>query len=404
VIPLWPKVAISQTFQQSSVDNQQTQNGDVSSNQTLNVVTADQTTETTTAGANGYSAQVQSGDLDVESTQTSNGNVTANAVLNVSSGGTSGSTVMTTAANGNTGENDSLGYADMTGALNQTTAAATTIDAESQINSGSGYAANISHSVQAIGNSQEIATVGGSDTMQSNQTNQATVEANGGAVVNYTGDGTSTFSSVGMGNNVTVNNSMGATTAVTLNQTNTGQFTQATQFVNAGNGQTIAASSSAVGNNISATNQNNPLNVTANQNNTAYIRAQTDETAYEFGTGSASAMGVGNSLVAGNPGGDLTLNNTQLNTNGGVEVLSSFSGTGGLGYDASASAVAMGNAATGYACSTCSNRMTITNHQTNGADVSATSTVTMSSANRSVTGVSTAMGNSATFYVSEPSD
>jgi hypothetical protein len=34
--------------------------------------------------------------------------------------------------------------------------------------------------------------------------------------------------------------------------------------------------------------------------------------------------------------------------------------------------------------------------------VAATSTVTMSSANRSVTGVSTAMGNTATFYVSQP--
>jgi hypothetical protein len=371
-IPLWPAVATSQTFQQSSVDNQQTQNADVSATQTLNVVTADQTTETTSAGANGYSAQVQSGSLDVQSVQTANG------------------------------ENDSLGYADLTGHLTQTTASTATIDAESQINAPSAAGADISHSVQAIGNSQEIATVGGSNTMQSDQTNQAIVEANGGAVVNYTGADTSTFSSVATGNNVTVNNSAGATTAVTLNQTNTGQYVQATQFVNAGNGQTIAASSNTVGNNISISNANNPLNAVTSQDNTAYIRAQTAETAYEFGTGSASAAGVGNSVVAGNPGGDLTLNNTQTNTGGGVEVLSSFSGTGGLGYDASSSAVAMGNAVTGYACSTCVNKMTVTNRQTNGTAVSATSNVTMSSENRSVTGVSTAIGNTATFYVSQP--
>src|SRR5579863_6507144 len=95
---LWPAVATSQTFQQSSVDNQQTQNADVTANQTLNVVTADQTTETTSAGANGYSAQVQSGSLDVQSVQTANGNVTANATLNGASGGAIGSTVMTTSA------------------------------------------------------------------------------------------------------------------------------------------------------------------------------------------------------------------------------------------------------------------------------------------------------------------
>ncbi len=339
--------------------------------------------------------------MDVQSVQTANGNVTANAALNISSGGASGSTVMTTSATGNTGENDSLGYADLTGHLSQTTAA-TTIDAESQINAGSGYADNIAHSVQAIGNSQEIATVGGSNTMQVDQNNQAIVEANGGAVVNYTGDGTSTFSSVGTGNNITANNSAGATTALTLNQTNTGQYVQATQFVNAGNGQTIAASSNTIGNNISVSNANNPLNLATNQDNTAYIRAQTVETAYEFGTGAANASGVGNSTVAGNPGGDLTLNNNQTNAGGGVEVISSFSGTGGLGYDASSTAIAMGNAATGFACSSCNNKMTVTNRQTNSTAVSATSTLTMSSANRTVTGVSTAIGNTATFYVSEP--
>ncbi len=366
------------------------------------MVTADQTSETTSAGANGYSAQAQSGSLDVESTQASNANVTANATLNISAGGTSGATVMTTSATGNTGENDSLGYADLTGHVTQTTAAGMNIDAESQINATSGYSENISHSVQAIGNAQEIAAVGGSATLQSDQTNQATVQANGGAVVNYTGDGTSTFSSVATGNNVTVNNSMGSTTAVTLNQTNSGQYTQATQFVNAGNGQTIAAYADTIGNNASITNDNNPLGATTNQTNTAFIHAQSVETAYEFGTGSASASGVGNSVVAGNPGGDLTLDNTQSNTGGGVEVTSSFSGTGGLGYDASSTATAMGNAVTGYACSTCVNRITVTNHQTNGTAVSATSTVTMNTANRSVTGVSTAIGNSATFYVSEP--
>lgn len=362
-------------------------------------MTADPTTATTSAGANGYSAQVQSGSLDVQSVQNANGNVGANAVVNVSN--SSGSTVITTSATGNTGANDSLGFADLTGALTQNTGVVS-IDAESQLNAGSAAASNISHSVQAMGNSQEISAVGGSATMTVNQSNQASVQANGGAVIGYTGDGDSIFSSVTTGNNIAFNGSSGATSALTVNQSNTGSLVQATQFVNAGNGQTIASQTNAIANNLSVSNDNNPLNVASTQSNTTYVRAQTEETAYEFGTGSASANGVGNSLVAGNPGGDLTLNNNQLNSGGGVEVISSFSGTGGLGYDGSSSAVAMGNAVTGFACSTCVNRMSVTNRQTNNTAVSATSTLTMSTANRAATGVATAMGNTATFYVSQP--
>ena len=395
----YPAVATSQSFQQNSADNQQIQNADVNADLTLNVVTADTTTATTSAGANGYSAQVQSGSLDVQSVQTANGNVGAHAVVNVSNA--SGSTVITTSATGNTGANDSLGFADLTGALTQTTGAVS-IDAESQLNAGSAAAANISHSVQAMGNSQEISAVGGSAAMTVNQSNQASVQANGGAVIGYTGDGASIFSSVTTGNNIAFNGSSGATSALTVNQSNTGSLVQATQFVNAGNGQTIASQTNAIANNLSVSNDNNPLNVASTQTNTTYVRAQTEETASEFGTGSASANGVGNSLVAGNPGGDLTLNNNQFNSGGGVEVISSFSGTGGLGYDGSSSAIAMGNAVTGFACSTCVNRMTVTNRQTNNTAVSATSTLTMGAANRAATGVATAMGNTATFYVSQP--
>ena len=176
----FPAVATSQTFQQNSVNNQQIQNADVNADLTLNVVTADPTTATTSAGANGYSAQVQSGSLDVQSVQTANGNVGANAVVNVSN--SSGSTVITTSATGNTGANDSLGFADLMGTLTQTTGVVS-IDAESQLNAGSAAAANISHSVQAMGNSQEISAVGGSAAMTVNQANQASVQANGGAVI-----------------------------------------------------------------------------------------------------------------------------------------------------------------------------------------------------------------------------
>ena len=371
----------------------------MTASQTLDVVVADPTTATTTASANGYSAQVVSGSLDVQSTQNANGNVSANATLNVQT--SSGDTNMTTAATGNSGINDSLGFADLTGALHQTTAPGVSIDAESQLNADQADATSINAGVQAIGNAQDIAVVGGSATMTSDQTNQAWVQAKGGAVLGY-GGAQATFSAVATANNLNVTGTSGATTDVQLNQTNTGPLLQASQFVAAGNGQAIAGNASAVANNISVTNENNPLNVVTNQSNTSYVRGQAQVNAYEFGSGSAVANGVGNSVVAGNFGADLTLNNTQNNSGGGIEVLSSFGGTGGIGYDGYSSATAMGNAVTGYGCSTCHSKMTVTNRQTNSTDVSATSSVAMTSNNRAVNGVATAVGNTATFYVSQP--
>jgi hypothetical protein len=132
------------------------------------------------------------------------------------------------------------------------------------------------------------------------------------------------------------------------------------------------------------------------------VRAQAASGAYEFGTSSVMATGIGNSVIADETGQQVTLDNVQVNGTGGVEVIASSTGT--QGYDLSSSATAMGNAVTGFACSDCSGRMSITNNQVNGSDISATNTVGVvpGGTARSVTGVTTAVGNSATFYVSKP--
>ena len=91
----------------------------------------------------------------------------------------------------------------------------------------------------------------------------------------------------------------------------------------------------------------------------------------------------------------------QLNDGGGVEVIAGY--TGAEGYDASASATAIGNAATGYACSDCDGRITATSQQVNNVDVGATANVTVTGYARSATGVANAVGNTATYYVSQPS-
>jgi hypothetical protein len=97
------------------------------------------------------------------------------------------------------------------------------------------------------------------------------------------------------------------------------------------------------------------------------------------------------------------LNNTQVNT-GGIEASASF--TGDNGFDASSSATAMGNAVIGFACSQCGGVINVTNSQTtSGGGVEAVSSTTVTNINgnnRSTSGISTAVGNSATFYVSKP--
>ncbi len=94
------------------------------------------------------------------------------------------------------------------------------------------------------------------------------------------------------------------------------------------------------------------------------------------------------------------MNNTQTNS-GGVEVIASSGGSSG--YDLASSATAMGNAVTGYACSACGGVMSVGNSQTNAADLSARSGISFDGAARSATSTATAVGNTATFYVSKPS-
>jgi hypothetical protein len=127
------------------------------------------------------------------------------------------------------------------------------------------------------------------------------VQANGGAVIGYTGDGViDLFIRHHRQQHHLQWDQRRHKSALTVNQSNTGSLVQASQFVNAGNGQTIASLTSAIANNASITNDNNPLECHEHPETTPPMSARRRiETAYEFGTGSASANGVGNSLVVG---------------------------------------------------------------------------------------------------------
>ena len=160
------------------------------------------------------------------------------------------------------------------------------------------------------------------------------------------------------------------------------------------------ASATAPANNASATPSGRVLDVATNQTNEAYVRAQSENDAANFGALSAVSYGVGNTAMAGNSGQEVDIDNTQLNEGGGVEVLANLSGGGG--YDALASSTAVGNASSGYACAECNGRMTVSNRQTNSADIAATSTTTITGTARTATGYSSALGNTACYYVTRP--
>jgi hypothetical protein len=386
------------TSQSSSVSNDQTQTGAIDSELTLDVQTVtDQTSGAATATGNAYSAAVDANALDVQSTQALQGPVNAHALLNVETN-LSQTASLSTIATGNAGESDALGGGALTGTVSQD-AGPVLVRADDQVEGAAAQGGDLAQAATATANNQGLGTQGGSIAMTVGQTSTAAIEADGGAILQYS-PGTVSLSALAVGNNITSTGTENATQTLDLSQSMTGAHTQATRFLTFGNGQDVQVSTTASADNISISNDGGPLDVTVSQDNEGYVRSQAETSAYEFGQGSASATGVGNSLIAGEDGRSLSLNNTQVNNGAGVEVISTVAGT--TGYDLAGSSSAIGNSATGYACTTCGGQISVTNSQLNTAGVGATTTVTVAGSARSVAATANAVGNSASFYVSKP--
>lgn len=401
---------------QSVVNNNQVQLGDVFSTQTLNVVdVSDSTAATTTATGNSVSGAVVTGSLDVESTQQLSGNISSVTHLNVSDNAGNQTTVLT-ASSGNTAEVDSIQGGPITGNLSQTVGAFS-VTSENDFNAAEAQTGSASVASQAIANSIGFAVTDTTSTVTTTQTSAATVDAEsgsevtGGATLLYT-PGTASFAATAVSNNLTGTGTSiagGSSQSIDATQTVTGPLTQAGQFATVGDAQTILGQATATANNISITNQYGAVNLNDTQSNSGLTFADSVVTANEFGTGQASAYGVGNSVLIANQGPSTSLDNNQLDT-GGTEVSSSFTGTGTtaggqIQYDATSSATAMGNAVTAFACSDCGGVININNNQVNNSGgVQATSYMEVDGPNRSVNSVATAVGNTATFYVSKPSN
>ena len=383
--------------QDASVINNQIQLGDLFSTQTLNVVSVSEGVGAETAATgNAVLAGADGVDMAITSNQTMAGSAQAVTTVNVtdSMGDTS---QINTSAIGNSADT-SITEATITGVLTQIATASPSVTAQGYVEADTASAGDLGVATTAISNNALITLTNGAAGVRVNQSSAADVLADGGAVLQYV-SGTTDVSGMAAGNNVGYVGTDASAARLAVSQTNTSGLVQASQFTAYGNAQSAYTTATAGGNIVGAANEGPLLDVASSQYNEAYVRAQAESSAYEFGEGAATAYAVGNSVLAGNTGEAVVLDNVQLNTGGGVEAIASF--TGADGYDGYSRATAVGNDATAYSCSACTGTMSVNNAQTNSADVGATSTTAVT-AGRLISSTSTAIGNNASFYVTRP--
>ena len=357
----------------------------------------DTVTTVTTATGNAISGAVEGGSLTLTSDQDMQGDARAETTL-TGSGAIGAPTTLLTEAVGNTGDAGAYG-ADMTATATQTLGAGS-VTARTDIAAPTGQMLEGGTvGATALGNSWGFgASDGSTATVAVTQTADALVQADVEAVVQYVPDG-AVFNAAATVNNVSSSGTSGTTQTFVIDQSSTGPRVQGSTFVGAANAWEIQGGGAAIANNVAITNEDGALEVAVEQDNTSYVRGEAVVSAYDFGLASSVATGVGNSVVAGNAGEYVDIDNDQFNS-GGVEVISSFEGN--TGYDAYSSATAIGNAVTGYACSECQGTLIASSRQVNNADVSAASAVSVTGSGRAIVGTATAIGNTSSFYVTSP--
>ncbi|WP_454758985.1 holdfast anchor protein HfaD [Caulobacter segnis] len=388
--------AYAQTTSPSPVLNNQLNLGEIFSEQTLNVQTvSDGVTASTVAQGTGISGGVTNADVAVTSNQENQGAIYAHTIVDVGANAGAASAVRSTAA----GNSASLSASNGTISAFAVQVNSGEVTARGQVEAAEAEAKDLTVSTLAMGNTAGVNLDNGSAGLRISQNNSANTLADGGAIVQYV-SGTSAITATTTGNNINIQGGNQSAARAITDQANTSEVTQASKFTAYGNSYLTATTATATGNNLSATNEGPLMDVTSNQWNTSYVRGQAEGTSYQFGAAQTQAYAAGNSSQVNNVGTELVLDNLQTNNGGGVEATASFEGHDG--YDAVTTATAMGNAVTGYVCAKCSGRMTVTNNQTNSADIGAKSSTTITSSGRQVTGVSTAIGNNASFNISAP--
>jgi hypothetical protein len=377
--------------------NQQLQLGDVFAGQTLNVVDSqDQVTVETSAQGNSASGAVYNGSITVQSDQTMQGDAVANTDITLG-GDAYGVVNATTQAGGNylaVSAYDAALTLDATQTTDDGLISATTEvgDSNARLHAGAAIGASaISNTVAVYGQTSVV-----SGTID--QSSSAIIRSFGRIESQYIPDQASVTSQA-IVNAIAVNSDNTSGQNLSIAQRSFGSFIEAEASANSGNAWDLAARARATANQAVLYNEGGSVVNASDQRNSSFVRASALTTAYDYGRAEAYARGAANELSVGNNDIYVEIDNTQFNT-GGVDVISTFSGTNG--YDVSVGADAVGNSVTGYACSECEGYLEAANTQTNSGDVSAVANTTVAGSNRSVITGANAVGNSASFYVSRP--
>jgi hypothetical protein len=377
--------------------NEQIQFGDVISEQRLDVVDlSDQATVSTYAAGNDLSGGTDGQDASVRSYQEMRGGARADTTMTFG-GDTQGYVSATTQARGN-----SLSISAYEAEL--------AVEAEQVQGPGEIGARTVieGEDTRLIGGARldasaiaNAAAVGGQTTFISgtiDQSSDAGVRSASRIEGQYVpAEGTAAAQS--LANAVQATGYASSGQALVTRQSSTGDVIDADASANAGNGWTLTSQANAGANQATFANAGGSVLIEADQTASSAVTAQAVATAYDYGAATATARAVANEVSAGNNDIYVEIDNAQLNT-GGVEATAYFSGTNG--YDAYVGAEAAGNAVTAFACSTCEGYLEATNSQTNDGSVTASANTTVAGQGRAVITSSTAVGNSATFYVSRP--
>lgn len=373
------------------VSDVQVQNGDVFAGQQLNVVDASGALTATTAVGNVVSAAAPGAPLQFQSDQALRAPVGADAKLNAA--GYVNNVLATTSATGNAATAGACCGA-LTGYSKQDTRYGSDVTAKTKASVN--YADSFGADTTAVGNTQGWYDANGSTQVSSLQTHGAATRATTKARANVVyGDAAYTASAVG--NNVSGDTSKGPVNVQA--EQHADNATAASTTVDQGYAYNLLGSASATANNINVIGSNYAAELGSDQTNGGPVTAGTDiKLDSWYGSATSLSYAMANSAILSNNGSYAGVENAQTNT-GDVLAKSSFTGGAGGGGDGMANATAVGNAVSGYACAECQGTLEANNRQVNNGSVRAVSSFTAGGPMGTATGISSAVGNTATFSV-----
>jgi curli production assembly/transport component CsgG/holdfast attachment protein HfaB len=376
--------------------NDQVQLGDVFAEQLLLVEEATEgLASATTAVGNSVSASTENLNLDFTSSQRLGAAVGAES--HVQARGSAGEVfVNSTSATGNTADG-AMSAAYLGSQSHQTVEAHAPVTASAYSAAGR-TTVHASGAATAIGNSQGYAALNGNVEGRTVQTNHAVTDAsNVAAFCCITGSGS--FTSTAVSNSVSSAVENGESIH-DVSQVRSGADTRAYNNVYVVTGNNVTGAAAASANTVSTYNTGAYAELRADQTNDGGVNAENYVILDNwYGTGSSIAYGVGNTISLVNVSPDPLMRTSQVNS-GDIDSTAVFDG--GAGEHVYTSATSVGNATSGYACSTCYGIIDATNHQTNSGAVRASARTYVAGTSGFVTGTSTAIGNSASYESRQP--